>query len=302
MRIISFGDLYCDYYFRNNILIGVMGGKSGANILCNLSKKYNCTYIGVVGNDTAGDICINSLNKLNVDIRLIKVVNQYTKKFFINEDGYDTVCPYCNRRLQYDDTLLDTNYVLDNILEDDILIIDAINETSIEVIKNTNNLAFLNITSLSELKYMSLDEIIDLLQNRFKIININERVYNYIKKKFDIDSQDLYEYLQPDILIISRGKKGSDIIYNDEFEKKEIEFNTTQIDVTGVNDAYFSEFISYFIEHNEINTRTISLVHMKASSLSSYVSTKLGARTHLHPLVKVIDYKECICTNFTHNL
>jgi hypothetical protein len=41
---------------------------------------------------------------------------------------------------------------------------------------------------------------------------------------------------------------------------------------------------------------------MKASSLSSYVSTKLGARTHLHPLVKVIDYKECICTNFTHNL
>ena len=82
MRIISFGDLYCDYYFRNNILIGVMGGKSGANILCNLSKKYNCTYIGVVGNDTAGDICINSLNKLNVDTTLIKVVNQYTKKFF----------------------------------------------------------------------------------------------------------------------------------------------------------------------------------------------------------------------------
>lgn len=302
MRIIGFGDLYLDYYFKNGLLVGVMGGKTSANILCNLSSKYNTKYIGVVGNDTAGNLCIKTLDKLNVDTSSIKVIDEVTKKFYLSEDGYDTICPYCNRRLQYHGTKLEVSDVLNNILEDDILIIDNINETSIEVIKNTNNLAFIDIGYLGDLKYMSLDEIIDLLSNRFKIINLNERVYNYIKKKFSIDLEDLYNYLNPDILIITRGKRGSDIIYNGEFEKKEIENPVTEIDATGAGDAYFSEFISYFIENTEINARTISLAYMKASSKSAYVVTQLGARTHLMPLVKITNYKECICCDFEHNL
>ena len=36
MRIISFGDLYCDYYIKNGKDIYVSGGKSDANILVNL--------------------------------------------------------------------------------------------------------------------------------------------------------------------------------------------------------------------------------------------------------------------------
>ena len=119
-----------------------------------------------------------------------------------------------------------------------------------------------------------------------------ECIYNYIKKKFDIDSQDLYEYLHPDILIIYRGKKGSDRIYHEEFEKKEIIYQAT-----GAEDAYFAEFIPFFINNPEINTRTISMAHIKASSIASYVITKVGARTNLMPLIKVTDSKECICIN-----
>lgn len=302
MRLIGFGDLYLDYYFKNDLLVGVMGGKTSANILCNLADTFETKYIGVVGNDTAGKICIETLNKLNIDTTNIKVIDEYTKKFFLNENGYDTTCPYCNRRLQYHGTKLDYQDVINNINEDDYLIIDTINETSIEVIKNTNNNAFIDIGYLGDLKYMSLDEIIELLSNRFKIINLNERVYNYIKKKFDIDSQDLYEYLKPDILIITRGKRGSDIIYNGEFEKKEIENPVQEIDGTGAGDAYFSCFIKHFLTNNEINARTISLAYMKASTLSRRVVSLLGARTHLYPLIKVNKYKSCICEDFEYNL
>ena len=42
MRIISFGDLYCDYYIKNGKDIYVSGGKSDANILVNLSRYFKC--------------------------------------------------------------------------------------------------------------------------------------------------------------------------------------------------------------------------------------------------------------------
>lgn len=302
MRLIAFGDLYCDYYFRNNQLIGIMGGKTNANILCNLSNEFTTKYIGVVGNDTSGKVVVDSLKQLGIDTTDIKVIDEYTKKFFLSEEGYDTICPYCNRRLQYHGSKLEYNEVINKINEDDILIFDTINELSIEVIKNTNNDSFIDIGYLGDLKYMSLIEIIDLLSNRFKIINLNERVYNYIKRKFDIDSMDLYEYLKPDILIITRGKRGSDIIYNGEFEKKEIENPATEIDATGAGDAYFSEFIRHYLKSEEVNARIISLAYMKASTKSSTVVTKIGARSHLIPLIKINNYTTCICCDFDYNL
>lgn len=44
MRIISFGDLYIDYYLSNNLVLGICGGKSNANIIANLSKYYKTAF------------------------------------------------------------------------------------------------------------------------------------------------------------------------------------------------------------------------------------------------------------------
>ena len=54
MQVISFGDLYCDYYIKNGKDIYVSGGKSDANILVNLSRYFKCAYFGVCGNDSEG--------------------------------------------------------------------------------------------------------------------------------------------------------------------------------------------------------------------------------------------------------
>lgn len=300
MRIVSFGDLYCDYYFKNDILQGVMGGKSNANILANLSKYYDTCYIGITTNDSAGILAKSTLEELNIDVSHINIIDGNCKKFFISEDGYTQVCPYCNRDLSYKGIKTKSEYVIPYLKEDDILIIDSLNDLSLEVLEAVDNMAFLDIGYVGNLRFLSLDEIIDIIGNRFKIININEKVYDYFKNKFSIDSVDLYNYLKPDILIITRGKKGVDIIYNGEFEKKEIENPAVEVDSNGAGDAFFSEFIHIYLEDKAVDARMISKAYIKASTLSRRVVSKLGARTHLIPLKRIKQYKECICSEFEY--
>ena len=300
MRIVSFGDLYCDYYFKNNELIGVMGGKTNANIIANLSKYYDTAFIGTTTNDTPGLLALESLKELGVDVTNVNIVTGSCKKFFIDESGYSQVCPYCNRDLSYKGIKSEKESIVPYIKEDDYLVIDSLNEMTLSILHELNNPAFLDIGYLVNLRFLSLDEIVEMLEGRFKIININERVYNYLKKKFSLDSIDLYNYIKCDILIITRGKRGADIIYNGEFEKKEIEVPGVEVDTNGAGDAFLSEFIHTYLEEKEISPKMISKAYIKASTISRIVVSKLGARSHLIPLKKIINYKECICEEFDY--
>lgn len=296
MKIISFGDLYIDYYFNDSILLGICGGKTNANIIANLSKYFKTAFIGVVGNDNQGVIAKKSLEKLGVDVFNVEEIDKETKTFFVSSSGYKTECPYCGRKKSYQGLLFDPNIVIEKINEDDYLIIDNLNEPTLEVLNKTHNKAFIDIGYLGNLMYMSLDEITSLLANRFEIINMNNRVYDYLRKKFSIDSLDLYELLNPKILLITKGKKGADIIYNGILEEKIIEDPVKEVEVSGAGDAFFSEFIRTYLENGEeVNEKMISLSYMRASSISRFVLTGYGARNHIEPLYKINNYHECIC-------
>lgn len=302
MRVISFGDLYIDYYLNNDLVIGICGGKSNANIIANLSKYFDTAFLGVVGSDIQGKVAIDSLKRLGVDVTHINTIDTKTKTFFIDSKGYTKVCPYCGRELSYHGTKTDFDEVRKNIFDDDYIVVDNLNETTIRLLNEIDNKAFIDIGYLGSLMYDSLDEIKEKLANRFEIINMNERVYNIIRKKFGIDSVDLYELLNPKILIITHGKKGSDIIYNGIFEEKNIEDAINEVEVSGAGDAYFSEFIRTYLESDcVVNEKVISLAYMRASSISRFVLTNYGARTHLEPLYKIDNYHECICNSIEIN-
>lgn len=96
MRIISFGDLYCDYYIKNGKDIYVSGGKSDANILVNLSRYFKCAYFGVCGNDPEGNIAVSSLKDVGIET-YIREVQDETKTFFINDGVTSKICPYCRK-------------------------------------------------------------------------------------------------------------------------------------------------------------------------------------------------------------
>lgn len=296
MRFISFGDLYVDYYMNNGLVIGINGGKTNANIIANLSKYYDTSFFGVAGSDIQGDVAISSLSKLGVDVTNIKRVDKRTKKYFISNKEVSATCPVCGRNISYKNPLYDPEEVKTLIKEDDLIIVDNLNKGVIDVLDSVTNKAFLDLGCLGSLLYLSLDEILDLLKDRFEIINMNEKVYNVLRNKYKLDLVDFYELINPHMLIITRGKKGSFIVYNSEVYEKEIEDPASEVDASGAGDAFFSEFIRTIVDANfEINEKVISLAYMRASSISRFVVMNYGARTHLEPLIKIKDYRECVC-------
>ena len=68
MRIVGISDLVTDVYYDEKLnVIGLFGGISACNIICNLEYFGFDTFIyGVCGNDYFGNIAINSLNDCNV--------------------------------------------------------------------------------------------------------------------------------------------------------------------------------------------------------------------------------------------
>ena len=86
MRIVSIGDLGLDYYYKNNKLLGVMGGVTHTNIIANLTKLgFKTSTYSVGGNDIQGQVALNSLKVLGVDTSNIKLIeNTKTRCFHIN--------------------------------------------------------------------------------------------------------------------------------------------------------------------------------------------------------------------------
>lgn len=294
MRIVSFGNLYLDYYIKNGNVEGISGGKTNANILANLSDRFDCFFIGSCGEDSLGDILIKSLNDLGIK-NTVKRIDKQSKAFFIDNNEYSTECPFCNRKVGYSGEILTTEEILTNLREDDYLVIDNFRVLTTEVLKLTNNKAFLDIGYDYDIRYKSLDELKEIMANRFEIINMNEKVYRTFKNKFMLDAIDLYELFNPKLLLITKGKRGCTIVFNNELIEKEIDNPEKEVDVSGAGDAFFSEFIALYLSGEECNEKTISRTYMKANLKSRMVVRNLGARSHIIPLYKITNYTNCVC-------
>ena len=173
------------------------------------------------------------------------------------------------------------------------------NNINVATINSRISLLKKNNPSLTneELVTLAMDEfekytdkyIIDFFKRKFEIININEKVYEYFKERFN--NKNLFN---SELIIITRGKTGADFIYNDKIIKKRL-IPTKVIDPNGAGDAFFSSIIYDFF----IGNFTIDSAFNNATKLTSIVVSSLGARGHLHDIYKIekIDNK-CICTDF----
>ena len=170
MRIIGIGDLVADiYYDKNKKLIGVDGGISVQNILCNLSYFGLNTYsFSSVSNDELGKICIKSLKDCNVNTSFITKNNSKTKSYYIynilKDNKYifksTTICPYCNKDNWYSESFIDTDYILKNLYKDDILIFDNLNNKNQFIIDNTKNIKLLDLGLINEFESLNNNEIV----------------------------------------------------------------------------------------------------------------------------------------------
>ena len=106
------------------------------------------------------------------------------------------------------------------------------------------------------------------------------------------------------MIIVTRGKKGSDFVFDNNKVNKELSNPEVEVDPTGAGDAFFSMFISEYIKNNYIiDYKFIDSTFEKATKLTKKVVKKFGARGHIQNLYKIKRVKDtCTCNNFDISL
>ena len=296
MRIVSITDLVCDVYYDENLnIIGAFGGMSACNIVCNLRYMGFETFVyGACGDDYLGKICIDSLNDCKVDNDIKQVPNLFTKTYHIltkyenNRKVFRSIkyCPYCKKNSWYDNSYIDKDYILNNILPSDILLFDNLNSNNQYIIDNTNNVKLLDIGSFNEFDSLSNDEIINKLSNKFEIINMNERVEKYLIKRFN--TRNINKYIKTKLLIITRGKNGNDFIYQDKIYNFPLERIINEVDDSGAGDAFFSIIIKNWLNDNQkYNPDRFNIWVKDTRELVEKVLKLIGSRTYIKGLYKI---------------
>lgn len=311
MRVVSIGDLVVDYYYKNGKLLGINGGMTSHNIIANLAKmKVSTSVFGCCGDDLQGEIAINSLEKNNVDTSNIKKLKSIRTRCFhvsyYEKDNKLTFtskkrCPFCNNKKWYDESLIDTSYILSNIKDYDILVFDNLNDKNQYIIDNTNNKKVIDLGQYFEFENLPNEEIIKKLANKFEIINFNERVTKYLISRFSLNNdKELYDIIKPNLMTITRGEKGATFITNDDMYNFELINKGNVVDSTGAGDAFISSIIKDSIKNNfNYNVDKLKKWYENSNKLTFKVVSKMGARGHINTLYKIKKIDDnCTCDSF----
>ena len=311
MKVISIGDLVTDFYYKNGKLIGVNGGMSSHNIIFNIAKlDLNTAVYGVCGDDILGKVAINSLKDVGVNIDGIEVKKDiHTRSFHVLYQEVNGKlefiskkrCPFCNTKRWYLESAIEVNNILKQINDDDVLVFDNLNDKNQIIIDSCNSKKMLDLGQYFELESLNNQEILEKIKGKFDIINLNERVEKYLKNRFSLKLvEDVYNLLQPKMLIVTRGNKGSLFVFNHHKVNKELINPEIEVDPTGAGDAFFAVFISEYIKNNYIiDFKFIDSTFNKATKLTKKVVKKMGARGHIQNLYKIKKSGDnCTCNNF----
>ena len=313
MRVVSIGDLVTDYYYKNDKLIGINGGMTSHNIIANLAKMgVKTSVFACCGNDCQGKIAIKSLEKIKVDVTDVKIIeNVKTRCFhvsYFDNDGKLSFtskkrCPFCNDKKWYEESLLDTSYVLSKIKTDDILVFDNLNDKNQDIIDNTTNKKIIDLGQYFEFEKISNDEIVKKLENKFEIINFNERVTKYLLNRFNLkNDSELYNIIKPKLMTITRGENGASFITDNHKYNYKLLSKGNVIDSTGAGDAFISSIIKDSIKNDfKYDENKLKKWYENSNKLTCKVVSKMGARGHITPLFKIKQIKDiCTCSEFEY--
>lgn len=290
MKVVGISNLILDYYFFDN-KIAINGGGTVSNILANLSSMgIDTKILGYYGNDILGGIAKQLIEDAGVDTSLLEMKDYKTKCFFINSKNTTSICPYCNNKRK--------NYKLRNdikyyIKEDDIVLI----QDYIHLEKIPNRIC-LDFGYLDNLIYMNKEEIENYIFHKYYIVSIKDKVLSFILQKLDITFEQFKKKMNIYFLIITKGKKGSTVVFNNnEYDYKVIPFEEKE--TNGCGDVFFATFISKIIKKNNITKTDIDEIFELAQKNVSIVLNNIGARNHLVKNKIIKKNGKCICEDFS---
>jgi len=314
MRVVSIGDIVLDYYYKNEKLLGINGGMTSHNIIANLAKMGVPTAVfGSCGNDLQGEFAIKSLENLKVDTDNIRILDNVRTRCF-HVSYFETNgnlsftskkrCPFCNNKKWYDESLIDTKYIIEKIKYDDVLVFDNLNDKNQIIIDKTDNKKIIDLGQYFEFEKLSDQEIINKLANKFEIINFNERVTKYLLSRLKIkEDLELYNLFKPNFMTITRGEKGATFISDGKIYDFDLISKGNVIDSTGAGDAFISSIIKDCIKNNfQYDSGLFRKWYENSNKLTSKVVSKMGARGHINSLFKIKNVaNKCTCDDFEYN-
>lgn len=200
--------------------------------------------------------------------------------------------------------MIDTKYIIKNIMKDDILVFDNLNNKNQMIIDKTDNKKIIDLGQYFEFEKLTNQEIIDKLTNKFEIINFNERVTKYLLNRLNLENDlELYNLFKPRLMTITRGEKGATFINDGNVYNFDLISKGNIIDSTGAGDAFIASIIKDCIKNNfKYDSDLFRKWYENSNKLTFKVVSKMGARGHINSLFKIKKIKnECTCNEFEYN-
>ncbi len=289
MTVIGIGNLILDYYFYNN-QIYLNGGGTVSNILANLSHMgINTKICGYYGRDYGGQIAKELIEKCHVDTTLLEEKNYQTKKFFISPNSYSSTCPYCKQKTKNYHLNLNIQNIITN--DDIILIQDYVK------LPNIPNKICLDFGYYQKLIYENNKTIANFIFRKYYLVNLKEEVLNFILQRLNLTFNEFINKINIYLLLITKGKKGTTIIYQKQIYNFYIE-PLPEVETNGCGDIFFATYISEVIKRKNITAKDLAEIFNQATSNVKVVINNIGARHHLVPNLIIAKNNECLCENF----
>lgn len=291
---VSHGDIILDNIYDCNLnLIKQDGGGSNWNTLYNLSYMgETCYAIGSSGNDKEGHIAIDSLKRFGVNTDYIRVDNISTDIMNIiipcSDLGDDTIIhswysPITNKRtLEFRDNL--PVNLPDELSDKEIFVLlDKFEKVNLDFLNNIKNKKVcLDIGHYRFIEHFSKQYLTTFFKNA-NLIQLNNNVRDLLLERLQVKNEfELFDLLDLDLLVITKGKKGATFIFKEDNQFKSIdqspEIIAKVVDSCGAGDAFFATVIKEFAYTNKIDSYFITHTFNIANQASRNVISQMGSR------------------------
>lgn len=291
---ISHGDIILDKIYDGDLnLLKEDGGGCNWNDLYNLAYMgETCYAFGSVGNDREGTIAVNSLNKLGINTEGIIVENKETNIMNIiipnqslddNTVLHSWYSPITNTYTMDFSKNLPTD-IPENLKQNQIyVILDKFLPSNLEFIKNIpNKKVCLDVGSTRYFEHFTKQYLTSFFKEA-NYVQLNESVSSLLLERLQVkDYIELFELLDLELLVLTKGKKGAFFVYKENGEIKEVE-NTPKVvvdivDSSGAGDAFFSCLVREYAYTNKIDSNFIDKSFELANSASIEVLSQVGSR------------------------
>ena len=251
-----------------------------------------CYAVGSIGNDDEGKLAIASLNKAGVNTSSVIVEEKSTNIMNViipNKDlEDDSIIHSWYNPITMDFTMhfsKNLPVTLPKELENEeiYVILDKFLPVNLELINNIKNKKVcLDIGHIRFFEHFTRQYLLNFFKEA-DFIQLNENVVSLLFERLRVKSLvELFEILEPDLMVLTKGKRGAEYVFKENGEVKVV-FETPKIivdivDSSGAGDAFFSTTLREYAYTDKIDLEFTKKAFELANKSSREVIQQVGSR------------------------